>query len=316
MVDLEKRRKASLRMFNVITALLIMVFTGLLLYGRVSLLVLGLISVGTSVFLTYFNSHSHNEELSIDIMAQTSRLRDFHPVLKFWTLIGLLVICVASRNAATGIFLAVMMMVISKFAGGLDLHYYIGVLIVPIRFLLIGGLALLLETAPEPMGIANYNIFGIWLCLTPISQTRTALVMSRAFGAVSCLCLLSTSTPMPDIIAVLRKARCPDFIVDMMYLIYRYIFILLTLHHEMHDAAKSRLGFSDYRNSLRSTAKIYASLLGRSFQFAGNNFDAMESRCYDTGISFLQRNFSVSPTQIIACATLMLVSAGLNFMPL
>ena len=303
-------------MFNVITAILIMLFTGLLLYGRVSILVLSFVSVGLAVFLTYFNSHSHNEELSIDIMAQTSRLRHFHPVLKFWTLIILLLICVASKNLATGIFLAVMMLILSKFAGGLDLHYYIGVLTVPIRFLLIGGLALLLETAPEPVGIVNYNLFGFWLCVTPISQAKTALVMSRAFGAVSCLCLLSTSTPMPDIIAVLRRVHCPDFIIDLMYLIYRYIFILTSLHHEMHNAAKSRMGFKDYRASLRSTAKIYASLLGRSFLFAGKNFDAMESRCYDTGISFLQRSYKISPVQVFTCAALMIVSAGLNFLPL
>ncbi|MCL2045499.1 MAG: cobalt ECF transporter T component CbiQ [Oscillospiraceae bacterium] len=303
-------------MFNVITALLIVMFTGLSLYGRVSILLLACVSVGMAVFLTYFNSHSHNEELSIDIMAQTSRLRDFHPVLKFWTLIALLFICVASKSVYTGIFLSIMMMTLSKFAGGLKLHNYIGVLIVPIRFLLIGGLALLLETSPEPMGIVNCNIFGIWLCVTPISQIKTALVISRAFGAVSCLCLLSTSTPMPDIIAVLRKAHCPEFIIDLMYLIYRYIFILTSLHHEMHNAAKSRLGFKDYRTSLRSTAMIYASLLGRSFQFAGKNFDAMESRCYDTGISFLQRDHQISPIQVFVCAVIMIVSAGLHFLPL
>jgi ABC-type cobalt transport system, permease component CbiQ and related transporters len=158
-------------------------------------------------------------------------------------------------------------------------------------------------------------VFGVWLSVSVKSQAHTALIVSRAFGAVSCLCFLSLTTPMPDIIAVLRRIRCPSFIIDLMYLIYRYIFILLSLHHEMHDAAKSRLGFKDYRTSLHATGKIYANLLANSYQFASKNFDAMESRCYDTGIRFLERRISLTAPQIFVSVVLLSVSLCLSMMP-
>jgi len=121
---------------------------------------------------------------------------------------------------------------------------------------------------------------------------------------------------MPDIIGVLRRVRCPDIIIDLMYLIYRYIFILLSLHDDMRNAAKSRLGFKDYHTSMRSTGKIYANLLARSYQFASRNFDAMESRCYDTGIRFLISRINVTSMQIVVAATLLMVSLFLCLLPL
>ena len=113
---------------------------------------------------------------------------------------------------------------------------------------------------------------------------------------------------MPDIIGVLRRVRCPELIIDLMYLIYRYVFILLSLHHDMHDAAKSRLGFKDYRTSLRATGMIYSNLFVRSYQFASRNFDAMESRCYDAGISFLKQPVKVNPAHIAVFAVILGVS--------
>jgi cobalt/nickel transport system permease protein len=120
---------------------------------------------------------------------------------------------------------------------------------------------------------------------------------------------------MPEIIGVMRRVRCPGLIIDLMYLIYRYIFIILTLHHTMYDAAKSRLGFRDYRTSLRATGKIYSSLFARSYGFAGKNFDAMESRCYSTEIRFLERRKELTPLHVSISALFLIISFCLSLVP-
>ena len=301
-------------MFNLITAVIAFVFTWCLFYGRIAQPFLILICLSLTVFFVYFGRHQHSQALSIDVLAQNSRLKNINPALKFWTLIILLILSVASRNVYTGVFLIMAMLVLAVFAGGLKLYYYVHVLALPLSFLLIGGLALLFEISAEPRGIINLNVFGLWLCITSNAQIQTTLIVSRAFGAVSCLFLLSLTTPMPDIIGVLRRARCPDIFIDLMYLIYRYIFILLSLHHQMHDAAKSRLGFKDYRKSLRSTGSIYSKLLVRSFQIGSKNFDAMESRCYDSGIRFLEQPKKVSAMHLSFSILLVLVSLLLNLL--
>ena len=298
----------------ILTAILTIVFAMLLLYLRLHLVYIIAISLGMGVFLAYFSTHTHTKSLSIDIMAQTSRLKETDPKLKFWTLFALLIVCIASKSVFTGLFLVLLMMLLSVKVGGLDLHHYMSVLVVPIRFLLVGGLALLLEVSTEPVGIWNLPILGSWLCLTEKAQISTSLTISRAFGAISCLCLLSTTTPMPDIIGVLRRAKCPDIVIDLMYLVYRYIFILISVHQDMYNAAKSRLGLHDYRTSMRTTAKIYSSLLVRSFNFAGKNFDAMESRCYDTGIAFLQQEYEITIAEKCVSAGLILGAIAISIL--
>ena len=59
---------------------------------------------------------------------------------------------------------------------------------------------------------------------------------------------------------------------------------------------------------MRSTGKIYSNLLVRGYQFAGKNFDAMESRCYDTGIRFLERSHRVTLMQASVAAVLIAAS--------
>jgi len=260
--------------------------------------------------------NKHTQAIPIDVLAQVSRLKTVNPMLKFWTLLTLIIICVASGNPYTGVFLLVSAILLAVFAGGLHLRHFIQTISLPVSFLLIGGLALLFEVSPEPSGILNIQAFGFWLSVSGASQARTALIVSRALGAVSCLCLLSVTTPMPDIIGALRRARCPAIIIDLMYLIYRYIFILLSLHREMRDAAKSRLGFRDYRAGMRATGKIYANLLVRSYRFASINFDAMESRCYGAGIRFLERRAGIAPVHALAAALLLLISACISLLRL
>ena len=298
-----------------ITAVLAFVFLWSLSYGRVpqpwQLLICFLLCAALAVA----GRHKHDGVISIDAYAQRSRLKKADPALKFWTLLALTITCVASGTVFTGLFLILAMLLFAVVVGGLPLPKYLQIIALPVSFLLIAGLALLFEFSPEMTGVLNIPLFGSWLSVSAAAQERTALIVSRAIGAVSCLTLLSVTTPMPDIIGVLRRARCPDLIIDLMYLIYRYIFILLILNHEMRDAARSRHGFRDYRTSMRSTGKIYANLLSRSYTFAGRNFDAMESRCYDTGIRFLEHRNPVSPAQITTSVAVLIISVFLAFAP-
>ena len=303
-------------MITTVFAVFAMLFTWCLLFGRAPLPFLILLCVALGVFLIFFNRHSHERFLSVDVLAQGSKLKNINPTLKFWTAVVLIVICVGSNSYFTGLFLMTAMLILVVFAGGLRVREYVHFLMLPASFLLIAAIALLFEVSPEPVGVINFPVFGFWLVVSLKAQIKTALIVSRAFGAVSCLCALSVTTPMPDITGVLRRARCPGLIIDLMYLIYRYLFILLSVHHDMHIAAGSRLGFRDYRTSLRSTGKIYSNLLVRGYQFAGKNFDAMESRCYDTGIRFLEHNNKIGLVHAGTAGSLVCVSMCLALLPL
>ena len=290
-----------------VIAVLSAVVIWFMFYGRLDPLPLALLCTGLGVALAVSGRHKHTRFILIDVLTQVSRLNRVNPMLKFCTILVLIFLSITSQSPLVGLILTLLSPVLVVGVGGLMLREYIRLLALPLAFLLLSGLALLFEVSAQHTGVLGFRVFGVWLCVNEATQIRTALVMARAFGAVSCLYMLNLTTPMMEIIGVLRRLRCPGVLSDLMYLIYRYIFILLSMHYSMKDAAQSRLGYVNYRTSLRTTAMLYSGLLSRSYRQAGINFDAMESRCYDTRILFLEREPKVTAFQAV-CTTLIIVA--------
>ena len=285
-----------------LTAILTGAVLWCMFYGRSPTAVLAVLCAGLAMALAVLGRHRHTHILSIDALAQVSRLNAVNPAFKFWSVLALTALCVASATPFVGLFLAAACLCLVVCAGGLPLREYVRLLALPVSFLMLSGLALLVEITPQRTGVLAFPAFGAWVCVGAAAQVNTTLVMARAFGAVSCLYLLSLTTPMHEIIGALRRAHCPGVLVELMYLIYRYVFVLLSMYHTMKSAAKSRLGFAGCRASVRTTGNVYANLLARSYRQAGRSFDAMESRCYEAGIRFLERRkpLTVAPVAVAA----------------
>lgn len=296
----------------IVTAILTVAVVWCLFYGALPPVPLGFLCVALGAALALLGRHKHGGALSIDVLAQRSRLNRVNAPLKVWGCVVLLICCVSSHSPILGLGLAVIMLAVTVLVGGVRLHEYLSLLALPAAFLLVSGLALLVSFHGAPEGVLNVRLFGVWCSVTPADQARTALVLSKALGAVSCLYLLSLSTPMTEIIAALRKARVPAVIVELMYLIYRYIFILLEMHRTMRDAAESRLGYVDFRVSVRTTGNIYANLLAHSFHKANLCFDAMESRCYEGEIRFLEDEKPVTVPHGLAAGLLLAATASMS----
>lgn len=297
-----------------ITAILTMAVVWCLFYLRIPSAALIPLCLGLGGALLWLGRHRHTQFLTIDVLAQTSRLNKVNSSLKLWTVLALMAICVSARSPVVGIFLTTAMLILTVFIGGLKLQDYVRLLALPVSFLMISGLALLFEVTAQRTGVLGIRIFGFWLCVSAGAQVDTALVMARAMGAVSCLYLLSLTTPMSELIGVLRRARFPDILIELMYLIYRYVFILLSMYHTMQSAAASRLGFVDYRASMRTTGNLYSNLLSRSYRHSNKIFDAMESRCYDMGIRFLENKEKVTGIQAAAAAGIASFTLGLSLL--
>ena len=112
----------------------------------------------------------------------------------------------------------------------------------------------------------------------------------------------SALTPM----AVLHKIHCPSLFTELMHMIYRYIFILLEVQHNMQISAEARLGFCDFRTSCYSFGQIAANLFIVALKKANAYYDAMEARCYDGTLCFLEEKKKLPLPYIIASGTFFL----------
>ncbi len=275
-----------------------------LFVGRLPPAWLAVICLAMAAVFLLAKGHHHDSVLTMDVYARRSRLCRENAALKAAGSLGLLILCLCSSSPLPPLCLFIFLSAVTVVAGGIQLREYLSLLGMPVMFLLLSALTLLWDFFPfvPQQAVVSVPLFGGWLAVVPAAQTLGELVLSRALGAVSCLYFLSLSTPLPELLEVLRRVRLPDIVIELAVLIYRYIFILLATFHDMRDSAASRLGYHGLKRSLRTTGLVYGRLLAGSFHRAGACFDAMESRCYTGQICFLTQNKKVTAKLICLLA--------------
>ena len=273
-----------------------MIFTGIItglsvfamFYGSIKTVYLAAFCIFIAVLMAVIKHEHSDSVLSIDEISRNSGLSDKNSALKIAASMTMIVLCVVSKNPVTGFSILAISGALLILMGKIEFSTYIRFLSVPMAFIFIGGLAIALNYSKSPMDIGNVKVFSGYLGIGMKSQMQARLVVAKSFGAVSSLYIMSLTTPMSEIIRCLKKVRVPAIVIDLMYLIYRCIFIIYGMHMTMKTAAKSRMGYSGYRRSIKTTAMIYSNLLMRSYMASSRMFDAMMSRCYMGEINFLQ----------------------------
>ena len=101
---------------------------------------------------------------------------------------------------------------------------------------------------------------------------------------------------------VLRKMRLPALLIELMMLIYRFIFLLLETASAIMTAQESRLGNRDYRTKVRSFGAMASALFVQSMRRSDALYDALESRCYDGTIRVLSQERPAKKKEIVGIA--------------
>lgn len=247
-------------------------------------------------------THKHNHDhgiLSMDRFAQNSSLKDVNPMLKLGISVASLFYCIAINSNLIALIIAVIMILATITAAKIPVRYYFSLMKLPIIFILISFITLIINFSKVPMGIFSIRIFNNYICITKDALFQGIRVTIKGYSAISCLYFINLTTPIQDIIEVLKKLHVPNIVIELMYLIYRYIFLLMDVQHKMTTAAMSRLGYMDRKNSLYTFSHISGNVIVNSFRRSSSSYDAMESRCYDGEISFLTRDKKVKGSHII-----------------
>ena len=141
-----------------------------------------------------------------------------------------------------------------------------------------GSAQVLLKKSPDGTGIIAGGPARMVCELAGIKNIRTKSLGSNNKQNV----VLAT-------LSGLSQLKVPEVMISLMYLMYRYIFVLLETYQGMKVAAESRMGYAHYWKSIRTTGLVYRNLLVKSYEHAMHNFDAMESRCFDGQVKFLSK---------------------------
>ncbi|MDO5409171.1 MAG: cobalt ECF transporter T component CbiQ [Lachnospiraceae bacterium] len=232
------------------------------------------------------HKHSH-DTFSIDQCAFQSGLSHVNPGFKAAFSIITLIFVLSADKLLISLLVFAAMYYLTVVKGGLSAHRYLSYLTIPMLFAFAAVLAVALGFSTKALGEYRIHLFFFYIYTSRAELWYGLCLLCRVFSAVSCLYFLSLSTPVNEIICVLQDCHLPTLITELMNMIYRFIFILMEVQQKMSVSARSRLGYSGTRTSLRTFGNIGANLFILSMKKANRYYDALLSRCYDGQLNFL-----------------------------
>jgi cobalt/nickel transport system permease protein len=239
---------------------------------------------------------------TIDYYAYASRMRGWNPYLKAAVAVAALFICIAAHDAWVSGAVILSMGGITILVGGLSGRKYLAFLRIPLAFLVLGTAAVIMDISKAPYGRVLVSVRGYYLYLTEGGLELAFCLVLKAMASLSAMYMLVLSTPASEVICVFRRLHVPKIIVELMNMIYRYIFVMTDTQCRMRQAAESRLGYCDFKTSCWSFGSTAGNLFVVSLKKAGVYYDAMTARCYDGELLFLEEEKKVKGWQIGAAA--------------
>ncbi|WP_177161622.1 cobalt ECF transporter T component CbiQ, partial [uncultured Fusobacterium sp.] len=243
--------------------------------------------------------YKKDDEKTLEYYSYNSKINSWNPHLKFWYSMVLIVLGIILSNIYISISIVFICGFITIFLGKISLKKYIDFFKVPIIFLLISVAVININFSKNITDFYYFNIGDLYIYTTDENIRKSCILFWRALSGVSSMYMLALSTPLNEIIYVMKKARTPKIIIELMYLVYRFIFIMRDSYKSMRKSIESRLGFRDYRISLLSFGKIISNILIISLRKSNSFYDAMESRCYRGEIRFFIKEKRINKKVII-----------------
>lgn len=209
----------------------------------------------------------------IDRLSYMSRLRPADPAAKALYSAGSLLICLWADRLPVSLFVFCANLFWVCVGGRTPIWRYMRLLLIPALFFLLTCAMVAVEIGRGPDGL-----------YVAIPGTDRALsLFAKGMGCVSCLFALALSTPVGQIMGILRRLHMPQLLSELMLLMYRSIFILGDTAADMRRSIISRGGDRSMAVAMRAFVRMIPSLFVLSMRRAARLYDAMEARGYEGG---------------------------------
>lgn len=236
----------------------------------------------------------------IDKCAYTNKLVNVHPLEKLIFAICTMLVCLTAKSMIIPVITVILMAVISVFAARIPIKFYAKLMLIPLSFIILGVLSIAINIINNADTVLwSISIYGKQIGITGQSLDYSVRLLLKSFGTVSCLYFLSLTTPLIDIISILRKLKFPEIFLELMSLIYRLIFIFVRIAGKIHTSQASRLGYSSLKNQYRSLGQLISCLFIRSYKNVNDLFTSLESRCYTGKLNVLEKQYKYAVSNFI-----------------
>lgn len=217
-------------------------------------------------------------EFDIDFIAHTNRIADYNPYVKVIGSIILVLSALFINNNYYSIFIIILSSLLLLALARVSLKDYLKFLTIPFAFTFLTCIFMLFFF-PSGAYIWNSGFFGIGI--TTESLRVSLLTFFRVFACFSALGFMSLTTPITDVMFVLRSFYVPKIFCEIAVLMYNAIFIFLDSIEVMRNAQKTRLGYlGTFMESMKSFGSMFSNLFLTSLEKSETLQRTLDSRCY------------------------------------
>jgi cobalt/nickel transport system permease protein len=208
--------------------------------------------------------------MHIDTLAYTNRLNRLPPEHKLGFALVLLLINYLSPIAVQVLILLWVSVWIVVYAQ-IPLGVYLKLLGITIGFWVTSIPALILngvgadafnQVRADSWAGWRWGDWYLYVSHQGINQATTLGV--RSIAASACIYLILLTVPFSALLDILRRIGCPTLIVELLFLMYRFIFVLLDTAREIWIAQQARGGYRTRKLWLKSVSLLIGQLLRRT----------------------------------------------------
>lgn len=265
--------------------------------------------------------------LQLDTLAYTNRLRQLPPEHKliFATTVLLIALC---SHSLVQVLITVWMSIWTVVYARIPAKIY-GRLIYFATFFWIASLpALVLNvTSATPDltahldSLKGLNLGSYYLYMSRSGIEQAFVILTRSLAAVSCMYFVLLTVPFAAILQTLRRLGLPEILTELLLLMYRFIFTLLSVTIEMWTAQQSRCGYRNWRTSMQSLSLLVGQLFERTLAHYRQFSLGLEARGFTGNLrvwhSYRYRSFQRYTLEaLLGCAVLIaldMVDSWRNF---
>lgn len=236
--------------------------------------------------------------LLIDQYAYINHLAKTHPVEKIVLSLFLLIFSLTVKDALISLITFSMMSGLIIFAAKIPWKYYLKLLCIPGLFLLSSMVGILFSFTQH----AELLYSSVWqisflngtVYITTQSIQMCIQLFFSVLSSIGCLYFLTLTTPVHDLMQVLKKCRVPQLMIELTELTYRFIFVFLEISVSVFQAQNSRLGYISIKRGFHSLGMLISSLFVHVFHRSKELLIAMDSRGYHESVNFLEDSYHYS----------------------
>ncbi len=233
--------------------------------------------------------------IDIEQYTYNNNLRNVHPIEKtLFTILTMMIILIAN-TLFTSILVIIVCSSLIIYAAAIPFRFYLKLLLIPLSFLLVASFTTAISISQKLVDYLYYvEIWGWFIGVEKVFLIAAGKLFLKSFASICCLYFLNLTTPILEIISVLRRLKLPEIFIELMILIYRFIFVLLDTANLIRISQLSRLGYSSFKKSFFSLGKLISNLFIRAYYRAKGLLTTLLARGYDGELRVLEKDYNFS----------------------